>query len=168
MTAAAAGMRSAHRPGMPSPRVRYTPEQADRTLPLVRRIVEDIVLHYRRWAERMREYEVVTGSATFRPDDPRAGRLQREVQALADEIEGFEGELTELGIELKDYALGLIDFPAELNGRTVYLCWRLGEPSVRYWHELQTGYRGRRPLFPAAEPAASEPAASEPASGAGA
>src|SRR5215211_9473822 len=98
---------------MPFPRRFFTPEQADRTLPLVRKIVEDIVTQYRRWAERMRELEVVTaGSGDDRPG-PRAEQLQREVQAMAQEIEGFEQELNDLGIELKDYSLGLIDFPAE-------------------------------------------------------
>ena len=134
---------------MPFPQKFFTPEQADRTLPLVRRIVEDIVTQYRRWAECMREFEVVTARSRADRADPRAEQLQREVQSLAAEIEGFERELTDLGIELKDYSLGLIDYPAELNGRMVYLCWRLGEPSVRFWHEPETGYRGRRPLYPA-------------------
>ncbi|HKG92570.1 MAG TPA: DUF2203 domain-containing protein [Gemmatimonadaceae bacterium] len=134
---------------MPFPQKLFTPEQADRTLPLVRRIVHDIVAHYRRWAERMREFEVVTSGSDRDRLEPRAEQLRREVQTLAAEIEGFERELNDLGIELKDYSLGLIDFPAELNGRMVYLCWRLGEPSVRFWHEPATGYRGRRPLYPA-------------------
>ena len=142
------GTSPAHVRRMPSPRKLFTPEEADRTLPLVRRIVEDIVVQYRRWAERMREFEIVTASSTADRPDPRAEQLQHELQALAAEIEGFEAELTTLGIELKDYGLGLIDFPADLDGHLVYLCWRLGEPSVRFWHELDTGYRGRRPLDP--------------------
>ena len=145
---------------MPFPRKFFTPEQADRTLPLVRRIVEDIVVQYRRWAERMREFEIVSANSTASRPDPRAEQLQREVQALAEEIEGFERELTDLGIELKDYSLGLIDFPADLNGRMVYLCWRLGEPSVRFWHEPETGYRGRRPLYPALGAGTSSPSSS--------
>jgi hypothetical protein len=78
--------------------------------------------------------------------DPRAIVLEREVQSIAREIDGFERELDALGIQLKDRRIGLIDFPSELDGRPVLLCWRLGEPSVQFWHDEQSGYAGRRPL----------------------
>ncbi len=52
----------------------------------------------------------------------------------------------ELGCEVKDIDQGLVDFRAERDGREVYLCWKLGEPQVRWWHELDTGFAGRRPL----------------------
>jgi hypothetical protein len=128
----------------------FTVEQANSTLPLVRRIVEDIVVQYRRWQERIREFEVVTASSTAERPDPRAEELQREAQALASEIEGFVGELTELGLEFKGYDLGLVDFPTEVAGRPAYLCWKLGEPSVAYWHEIGAGYAARQPINPRA------------------
>ena len=53
-----------------------------------------------------------------------------------------------LGIQLKDRRIGLVDFPSELDGRRVLLCWRLGEPAVQYWHDEDAGYAGRRPLSP--------------------
>ena len=127
-------------------RKHFTPEQANRMLPYVRRIVDDIVGQFRRWSERVREYEVVTVNSTAERPDARALELEREMQQLAAEIEGYKAELAQLGVEFKDYSLGLVDFPARIGGRTVYLCWRLGEPSVRFWHELDSGYRGRRPL----------------------
>lgn len=52
----------------------------------------------------------------------------------------------ELGCEVKDIDQGLVDFRAERDGREVYLCWKLGEPEVRWWHELDTGFAERRPL----------------------
>jgi hypothetical protein len=52
----------------------------------------------------------------------------------------------ELGCEVKDIDQGLVDFRTERDGREVYLCWKLGEPEVRWWHELDTGFAGRRPL----------------------
>jgi hypothetical protein len=128
----------------------FTVEQADRTLPLVRRIVEDIVAQYRRWQERVREFEVVTANSRADQPDARAEELQREAQTLAAEIDGYVAELAELGIEFKSYDLGLVDFPGEIEGRPIYLCWRLGEPSVLYWHERDGGYAGRRPLGPRA------------------
>lgn len=120
--------------------------QANRALPLVRRIAEDIVVQYRRWQEKVREFEMVTSQSTANAPDPRAERLQREVQELAAEIDGYIGELTDLGVEFKDYERGLVDFPGERDGRPVYLCWQLGEPEVRFWHELEAGFTGRQPI----------------------
>jgi hypothetical protein len=54
--------------------------------------------------------------------------------------------LEESGIVLRDIDRGLLDFPALVDGREIYLCWELGEDEVAYWHELDTGYGGRRPL----------------------
>jgi len=129
----------------------FTVEQANRTLPLVRRIVEDVVAQYRRWQDRVREFEVVSMRSTADRQDSRAQELEREVQALAVEIAGFEAELAELGVELnKQYDLGLVDFPTVIGGRRAYLCWRLGEPSVQYWRDVGADYDGRRPIPPLA------------------
>lgn len=122
----------------------FTVEDANRTLPLVRRIVADIVVQHERWADCLRASEVLAANATPGHPDPRAEAAERELNALAREIEGYRQELTALGIELKDYARGLVDFPAELEGRPVWLCWRLGEPAVEHWHELEAGYAGRQ------------------------
>ena len=124
----------------------FTVEQANRTLPLVRRIVDDIVSQYRRWQDRVREFEVVSANSTAERPDDRAEELQREAQALAAEIEGFVSELTALGVEFKGYDLGLVDFPSEVDGAPAYLCWRLGEPSVQYLHPVDSGYTSRQPL----------------------
>jgi hypothetical protein len=101
-----------------------------------------------RWQERVREFDLVSASVTTTAPDPRATELERETTALAAEVDRYVAELTALGIEMKDYAMGLVDFPSERDGRPVYLCWRLGEPSVLYWHEVDAGYSGRHPLDP--------------------
>ena len=124
----------------------FSIEQANRALPLVRRIAEDVVAQYRRWQEKVREFEAATASAVCDLPDPARDRLQREVEALSDEIDGFVAELAALGVEVKDFERGLVDFPGERDGRPVYLCWQLGEPEVRFWHELDAGYQGRQPL----------------------
>ena len=61
------------------------------------------------------------------------------MRALVEEIEA-------LGAEVKDLELGLVDFPAEREGETVLLCWRVGEDEIGYWHGLDEGFAGRRPL----------------------
>ena len=127
----------------------FTVDEANRTLPLVRRIVEDVVRQHRVWREKILELDLVSSSA--RPgDQDRSQRLEREVQALAREIDGYQRELGELGIQLKDRRLGLVDFPSDMMGRPVLLCWRLGEAEVQFWHDAEAGYAGRQPLEPTA------------------
>jgi hypothetical protein len=126
----------------------FTVEQANRMLPLVRRIVEDVVSQYRRWQDRVRELEILNVGRSATNPVPRAEELEREIQLLAAEIDGFERELTALGVRLSDHAAGLVDFPTTVGGRDAFLCWRVGEPSVQYWHDREAGYAGRRPLPP--------------------
>ena len=127
----------------------FSVDQANRTLPLVRKIVQDVVAQHRRWRETKLELDLV--ASTARADEPRgrAEELERDVQLLEREIDGYKRELEALGIQLKDPRLGLVDFPSEMNGRQVFLCWQLGEPEVQFWHEIDAGYAGRQPLSPA-------------------
>lgn len=125
----------------------FTVEEANRTLPLVRRIVEDVVESHRLWRERILEFDLITSGAPGESRE-RAEALEREAQRIAREIDGFQQELEALGIQLKDRRIGLVDFPSDHDGRVVLLCWRLGEPEVRFWHELDAGYAGRQPLAP--------------------
>ena len=126
---------------------RFTVEQANATLPLVKRIVEDIVTQYRVWNEKLNEIDLVAASGRA-ADSETADRLANEAQAIPREIEGFRRELSALGIEMKDPGMGLIDFPSAMGSRPIFLCWRLGEPEVAYWHEVHAGYAGRQPLVP--------------------
>ena len=126
----------------------FTVERANRTLPLVRKIVEDVVRQHRLWREKILELDLVASAARAGEPRERAEELEREAQNLAREIDGFQQELEQLGIQLKDRRLGLVDFPSEMNGRRILLCWRLGEPEVQFWHELDAGYAGRQPLSP--------------------
>ena len=124
----------------------FTVEQANRMLPLVRRIVRDIVEAHRRWQKAVQSYEA---AATWtRADSPstQLSELEGDVKRLAAEIEGYLGELRALGVDFKGFEQGLVDFPGERDGRTICLCWKLGEDEVKYWHEVADGYAGRQPL----------------------
>jgi hypothetical protein len=55
-------------------------------------------------------------------------------------------DINELGVEIKDLERGLCDFPSLRDGRVVYLCWLLGEDSIEWWHDTDTGFSGRQPL----------------------
>jgi hypothetical protein len=126
----------------------FTVDEANKTLPLVRKIVEDVVRQHRVWRDKILELDLAASSG--RADEPRerAEQLEREAQALAREIDGYHRELQDLGIQLKDRRLGLVDFPSEIGGRRVLLCWRLGEGEVQFWHDEDAGYAGRQPLQP--------------------
>jgi hypothetical protein len=78
-------------------------------------------------------------------DDQR--RLRLRMQGLVDQMQATVARIDGWGITLRDIDTGLIDFPALVSGRQVWLCWRLGEDDVRWWHEMDDGFAGRRPLI---------------------
>lgn len=149
MRAATSHLRVANDPTQPSAMKRlFTVEEANRTLPLVRRIVEDVVRQHRVWREKILELDLVSSSTRLDEPRDRAEALEKAAQELAREIDGYQRELEELGIQLKDRRLGLVDFPSEMAGKKVLLCWRLGEHEVQFWHDEDAGYAGRQPLQP--------------------
>ncbi|GBD32106.1 MAG: hypothetical protein KatS3mg081_2177 [Gemmatimonadales bacterium] len=127
----------------------FTVEEANRTLPLVRRVVGDIVDEYRRWRENVYRYELIAATrAPGQPETDEQVALRRLVDQSAHKINGYMEELALVGCLFKGFEEGLVDFYSKLEGRDVFLCWKLGEPEVSYWHELDAGYAGRRPLAP--------------------
>jgi hypothetical protein len=68
------------------------------------------------------------------------------VQVTATRLQTLIEELDEIGVELKGIDEGLVDFPSERDGRVINLCWRMGEETIAWWHELDTGFAGRQPL----------------------
>jgi hypothetical protein len=127
---------------------KFTVEEANRTLPLVSRIVDDLVREHGMWEDKVREFELATVGASPARPDPIAELLQIEAQRLAKDIEGYIAELAALGVICKGMGTGLVDFPGEIDGRDVFFCWKLGEPSVQYWHEVDAGFIGRQRLHP--------------------
>ena len=128
----------------------FTVDEANRTLPLVRRIVEDLVRDHHLWEEKVREFEIATSGASPDHPDAIAELLQIEAQRLANDIESYIAELNELGVICKGMNIGLVDFRGQMDGREVFYCWKLGEPSVLYWHEIDAGFVGRQRLHPLA------------------
>lgn len=125
----------------------FTVDEANNALPLVRRIVADVVRAYELLSEQADEYKKVRGveDRTNEVED-RLNSLKRSMSALSEEIEAYVGELSEIGCEMKDLKTGLVDFPSLMDDRRVFLCFELGEDRVEFWHELTEGYAGRRPL----------------------
>ncbi len=124
----------------------FTLDDANRMLPLVRRIVEDLVRDHEKWQDKVNHFEIATVSSTPDRPDTMAELLQAEALRIAADIEGYVKELSELGVECKGLDAGLVDFPGEIDGESIYYCWKIGEPSVQYWHGVNAGFAGRQPL----------------------
>lgn len=122
----------------------YTATRANRALPLVRRIVGDLVEDYGQWEAAVRQVELASHDNVL--ENAESERWQLETQRLAAEVEGCVRELSELGIEVRALDIGLVDFPGTLDGRDVYFCWMLDESEVMHWHERDAGYSDRQPL----------------------
>jgi hypothetical protein len=120
----------------------FTPAEATRALPLVRRIVSDIVREY----QRFRELHETCRTPAARRKRADAETARRRYVALTDHLSELKEELDKVGCELKDYQIGLVDFPGMIDGREICLCWKLGEERVAFWHEVDAGYSGRTPV----------------------
>jgi hypothetical protein len=127
----------------------FTPEEANEALaevrPLVEQMVEERRLH-RLALERQEELESrIRGNGGGIPPAELA-ESAAEVERVARELAGIVDEIVARGAEVKDLDEGLVDFPALRRGETVLLCWRLGEDEIGYWHSVEDGFAGRRPL----------------------
>lgn len=120
------------------PRRRFTLAQANRALPLVRRVVNDIV--------ETREQATQLQSRLESSSTKEQKRIQQDLDVAIDKLHAYLDELTEIGCELKDFQVGLVDFIGNHQGREVYLCWKLGEEKIAYFHELSAGVAGRIPV----------------------
>ena len=128
----------------------FTVEEANRTLPLVRRIMADIIDENDRLQELLPNLKEVRMRARRNPSAAdELNALRTDVAAISARLEGYLKELAQIGCVFKG-PQGLIDFYSMREGRPVFLCWRYGEDEVRYWHELDGGFAGRLELEPEA------------------
>lgn len=119
---------------------RFTLKKANSTLPLVSRIAQDVVsLHAQIATIRQR-----LAGDTLTPS-VRQG-LEFEAMRQDERFDGLLAELRDVGCELKDAQMGLVDFVGTHDGRDVCLCWKLGEERIEYWHEVDAGFAGRHPI----------------------
>jgi hypothetical protein len=126
----------------------FTLEEAEALLPLLNQILIEMQARKRRLDEvqaRLREVAVrAAGNGHVQQDEARDPR--QEIEQLSEALNTGIRRLNDLGVELKGIDQGLLDFRALRQGREVYLCWQVGEEHIEFWHELDTGFAGRRPL----------------------
>jgi hypothetical protein len=125
----------------------FTLEEARALLPEVRAIAEAMRERKLAFDQRARVIKQAGQQAGGNGHGPReALAAQSQAEQLVQEIQERMQRLAEMGVEVKGLDEGLVDFPSEREGRVVYLCWRIGEPDIMYWHELHAGFRGRQPI----------------------
>lgn len=120
--------------------------EANRLLPLVHSIVRDVVQDFRLLRDAGRERRALEIERAGDLPVQQLDRLRDGVAELSTRIEGYLEELSELGVEVRDLELGLVDFPTLIDGEPAYLSWRLGEERVCWWHPADRGFSDRTPV----------------------
>lgn len=126
----------------------FTREEAEALLPQVSVVLRDIQREHAAMKESELELEGLEMRARGNGHHlhQKIGKLQQALAQSVQALRALSTELERFGCELKDPETGLIDFLGLRDGREVYLCWRLGEERINYWHELHTGFAGRQPF----------------------
>jgi hypothetical protein len=118
---------------------------------LLRAILRDVTALANELHDRQERIESTKKAALTPAHREEIEHTQAEFESGRERMHDYLEELENLGIELKDPFSGLVDFRSMMDGREVYLCWRLDEPEVAYWHELNKGFAGRQKLMTPAE-----------------
>jgi hypothetical protein len=127
----------------------YTPEEANAALAELRPVAERMVAHRRALTEAQRRQaqlvvKIAGDGGDLGPSDLQeaAAAIQREAEAIADCVRVFDAA----DVQVKSLEEGLLDFPSERNGEDVFLCWQVGEEKVAFWHGIDEGFAGRKPI----------------------
>ena len=120
----------------------FTIEDAQSLLPRLRTILAEIGQEWEHIRELNPEIQKARDSAPF----DGYSKFGVEYVVAVSHLMSLIQQIRDLGVHLKDPEKGLCDFPYIKDGRMVYLCWQLGEDSIQYWHDMETGFAGREPL----------------------
>ena len=127
----------------------FTPAEANALLEQVRPAAERLVEHRKAFSEAAARRAQLATHVAGNGGDLDPGEVREDAEQMEREAEAVEtavNELSELGVLVKDLDRGLVDFPALRQGEEVLLCWQVGEDEVAFWHGLDEGFAGRKPL----------------------
>ena len=127
----------------------FTLEEANEALSEVRPLTEELVGHRRALVELQERQAALVTRIAGNGGNVEPHELEEVQEQLDDEVAGIAkcvARIHEVGALVKDLDDGLVDFPARLDGEEVLLCWRLGEDEIGFWHGLDEGFSGRKPL----------------------
>jgi hypothetical protein len=120
----------------------YTPKEANEALTIVRPMLAELMEIGERIREHQPEYWSVVQKSAGNGGNPALSKLLPDF----DRLDALLHKIQDMGIEIKDLTIGLIDFIGLRDGREVYLCWKYGEDSIQYWHEIDAGFQGRHSI----------------------
>lgn len=135
----------------------FTVDEANRLVPVLEEAfqrIEQAREEAREHHEQLQVLDALWSDEVKEPDNPDHGEFRRHRDGLTEAAETVEEtveeEIVARGLRFPSGGLqhGLVDFPTSYRGRWVYLCWERGESELRFWHEIEDGYRGRRPITP--------------------
>ena len=120
----------------------FTVDEAKSLIPRLRSILEEVGDQWNRVKSLNPQIQKARDKAQFDGHSPYGVEYIETISHLLFLLQ----QVRDLGVVLKDVDKGLCDFPYMRNGRVVYLCWQLGEETIEYWHDMETGFSGREPL----------------------
>jgi len=129
---------------------KFTLREAESLLPRLTELLHEAVALKAGYQAAERRFASLTsriamlGGANL--DQERAAEARRGRDGAAERLNHAIAAIHETGCVVKDLDIGLLDFPALFRGREVYLCWKLGEPAIRFWHGIDEGFAGRKPI----------------------
>ena len=127
----------------------FSVEEANEALDEVRPLTEELVRHRRALVKLQERQAAVTARIAGNGGNVEPHELEDVQERLDEEVAGIArcvARIHEVGALVKDLDVGLVDFPATRDGEEILLCWRLGEAEVGFWHGLDEGFSGRKPL----------------------
>lgn len=128
----------------------FTLLEAESHLPEVERILQKLRDHKGSYDHSEQELGAITQRVALAggmlPPRERIAELRAHKDASAKGLKRAVEQLEEIGCLLKDFEIGLVDFPTLYRGQEVYLCWKQGESGITFWHRIQDGFAGRKPI----------------------
>jgi hypothetical protein len=128
----------------------FTLQQAEKLLPEVEFTIREAISHKADYQQAEEEWQAFATRITMlggvRVDHSQVMDLKQRRESAASWLKEAIEKIQEYGCVVKDLDIGLIDFPTLFRGEEVYLCWKLGESGIGFWHGVQEGFRGRKPI----------------------
>lgn len=128
----------------------FTLQQAEETLPDVEADIRKAIALKSSYQQAEQEWvkfsRHVTAMGGVRVDHSKVNTDMGRRESMAEQLKDAIERIQDFGVLIKDLDTGLLDFPTLFHGEEVYLCWKLGERGIRFWHGISEGFRGRKPI----------------------
>jgi hypothetical protein len=124
----------------------FSLDEARELIPVVREAMQDIQTEKQKLDALRRQLRQLTPTMRGNGHADDAQTLENQIHAQVTILRAALEAMGDAGVLVKDIEMGLVDFPSLRDGEIVYLCWKIDEPDIQYWHHIDDGFAGRRPL----------------------